>query len=274
MLERVDTDGAGRNGSAPGSREEAERRRGRAQVSVVIPAKNEAENVGWVLERIPDCVDEIVLVDGNSTDGTVEVARRVRPEIRVIPEEQPGKGAALRTGFAAARGDFIVMIDADGSMDPREIDVCLERLHDRRNGTGPDGHDERYEFVKGSRFTSGGGTSDMTAFRRAGNSVLLWLTNLLYGTEFTDLCYGLCAFRRDVLLRMQPEADGFEVEAQLIARAVTTGARVGEIPSFESPRICGDSNLNPVRDGTRVLRTLLRERARARSSAAVSARAA
>src|SRR5919198_5407128 len=145
------------------------RRRALARVSVVIPAKNEAKNIGGVLERMPDSVDEIILVDGCSTDGTVEVAQRIRPDIRVLVEQGPGKGAALRTGFEAASGDFVVMIDADGSMDPREIPRCLDELEDRRAGRGS------YHLVKGSRFAPGGGTSDMTPIRKLGNRMLLML---------------------------------------------------------------------------------------------------
>jgi glycosyltransferase involved in cell wall biosynthesis len=236
------------------------------RVSVVIPAKNEAENIGWVLERLPDCVDDVVLVDGNSTDGTTDVARRVRPDIRIVTEERPGKGAALRTGFAVASGDFIVMIDADGSMDPSEIDVCLDALHDRREGNG------RYPIVKGSRFAEGGGTDDMEWVRRMGNRVLLALVNRLYGARFTDLCYGLFAFRRDHLERLELEADGFEIETQIVVRALGKGIEIGEVPSFEAPRRNGESNLRTWYDGQRVLRTLLRERLVPRSRRRVAAR--
>ncbi len=240
--------------------ERRRRRRGSGiDLSVVIPTKNEAQNIAWVLERLPSCADEVILVDGQSTDGTVDVARRVRPDIRVIDERRPGKGAALRAGFTAARGDFIVMLDADGSMDPAEIEGFCKLLRERRSGRrGRCAGD--YDFVKGSRFTVGGGTSDMTILRRMGNAALLTLTNRLYGVRFTDLCYGLCGFRRDVLEELDLKADGFEIETEMIVRAVKTGARIGEIPSFESPRLNGESNLNTWRDGTRVLATLVRER--------------
>src|SRR5215210_6403764 len=118
------------------------------RVSLVIPTLNEARNVAWVLERLPDCVDEVLLVDGRSTDDTIAVARSVMPDIRVIVEHRPGKGAALRAGFAAARGEYVVMIDADGSMNPAEIELFVEAL------------EAGGELAKGSRFLSGGGTSD------------------------------------------------------------------------------------------------------------------
>jgi glycosyltransferase involved in cell wall biosynthesis len=225
-------------------------------VSVVIPAKNEERSLPWVLRRMPDLVDEVVLVDGCSWDRTVEVARRARPDIRVVTQPGAGKGDALRAGFQATRGDFVVMIDADGSMDPAEIPACVAELHDRRVGdaTGD------YDLVKGSRFLHGGGTADMGAVRRVGNGALLLLVNALYSADFTDLCYGLIAFRRDQLECLELEADGFEIETEIVVRGLKAGIRIGEVASFEKQRMHGESNLRTFRDGTRILTTLVRER--------------
>lgn len=220
-------------------------------VTLVIPTLDEVRNIGWVLERVPDVVDEIVLVDGASTDGTVAKALEVRPDLRVVVEARPGKGAALRAGFAAATGDRIVMIDADGSMDPAEITRYLALL------------DAGYDLVKGSRFVGDGGTADMERLRRAGNFVLRDLANGLYGTSFTDLCYGFIAFRRDRLEALALRSDGFEIEAEIVVRAVMSALRVGEVASFEAPRRHGDSHLRTWRDGTRVLRVMLHHRFRA-----------
>jgi glycosyltransferase involved in cell wall biosynthesis len=218
------------------------------RVSVVIPTLNEEANVAWVLERLPAMVDEVVLVDGRSTDNTVAVARSARPDLRVVLETQPGKGAALRAGFAAARGDFIVMIDADGSMDPAEIERFVGALQDG------------CDFVKGSRFAQGGGTSDMSPVRRLGNDALKTAVNVLYRTNFTDLCYGYIGFRRDRLAALRLDSQGFEIETEMIARAVVASLRITEIASFEAERRHGESNLNAWRDGRRALATLLRER--------------
>jgi hypothetical protein len=117
-------------------------------------------------------------------------------------------------------------------------------------------------MVKGSRFMASGGTADMTLLRQAGNRGLLLLANLLYGSRYSDLCYGFVAFRRSLLEPMQLDADGFEIEMQLVARATLIRARVAEVPSYESERKFGNSNLNTFRDGWRVLRTMLRERVR------------
>jgi len=219
-----------------------------AKVSVVIPAKNEAANISWVLQRIPPMVHEVVLVDGHSTDSTVEVATHLRPDIVVVHEERRGKGAALQAGFAAATGDIVVMLDADGSMHPGEIIRYTAMLL------------SGFDFVKGSRFMPGGGSSDITRVRRLGHRGLLGLANFIYRTRYTDLCYGYCAFRRTALNQLALSADGFEIETQLVLHAGMAGLRISEVPSFESPRRFGQSNLRTFRDGQRVLWTLLRAR--------------
>ena len=225
------------------------RRLGR-RITVVIPAKNEARNIGWVVERLPSFVEELVIVDGRSTDRTVDVVLALRPDAVIVNDKRPGKGAALRAGFAAATGDYVVMLDADGSMDPQEIEHFIEAL------------DRGAHMAKGSRFLDGGGTADMSYLREAGNRGLLILANILFGASNTDLCYGYAAFRRHEVLGLDLDADGFEIETQLFMRATRQGLRVVEVPSFEAPRRFGTSNLNTFRDGWRVLMTMLRERMR------------
>ena len=216
-------------------------------VSVVIPTLNEAANVGWVLQRLPAVVDEVIVVDGLSTDGTVAAARAARPDVVIVNATRRGKGAALQAGFAMARGTFVVMLDADCSMDPAEIDRYVALL------------ERGVDLVKGSRFLPGAGTADITALRRWGNGTLLALVNRLYGARFTDLCYGFIAFRRSVLDALRVEADGFEVETEIAVHALCAGMRIAEVPSFESRRHHGVSKLHPCRDGSRVLWTIARE---------------
>jgi len=216
-------------------------------VSVVIPTKNEAKNLPHVLSRIPTIVDEVVLVDAKSQDGTVDVARSLRPDIQIVYQKGRGKGNALREGFAAANGDIIVMIDADGSMAPEEIPAFVNALL------------EGADYAKGSRFLDGGGTDDMEYHRYMGNLGFVTLVRLLYGGNYTDLCYGYCAFWSHVLTALQLESDGFEIETEINVRALKAGLRITEVPSFEYKRIHGQSNLNAVRDGTRVLHMILKQ---------------
>jgi glycosyltransferase involved in cell wall biosynthesis len=220
----------------------------RPAVSVVIPAKNESANIGWVLRQVPAFVDEVILVDGCSTDDTIEAARRIRPGIVVVNEERAGKGAALRQGFERATGDVVVMIDADGSMMPTEISRLLHLL------------DDGFDFVKGSRFMAGGSSADITPIRNLGNGLLVLLVNRLWGARFTDLCYGFCAFHRRHLDALALRTDGFEIETEIVIHALRAKLRITEVPSMELERLSGVSNLHTVRDGLRVLRTIVRER--------------
>jgi len=218
------------------------------KVSLVIPAMNEARNIGLVLARIPDRVDEIVLVDGHSTDDTIAAACAARPDVLVVRQHGRGKGAALRSGFEAASGDVIVMMDADGSMDPTEILKFVAAI------------EAGYEFVKGSRCVPGGGSEDLTMLRRVGNRALTSTVNLLFLVPFSDLCYGFVAFRKDRLVDLALSSRGFEFETEIAIRAIKAGLRIAEVPSHESCRRFGTSNLRTFRDGQRVLRMIFKER--------------
>lgn len=217
-------------------------------VSVVIPTLNEEANIGWVLQRMPAWVDEVIIVDGGSKDRTVEVARAMRPDVVVVTDLRKGKGIALRTGFAAATCEVIVMIDADGSMDPDEIESYVRAV------------DAGYDLVKGSRACPGGGSTDLTPTRQLGNFCLRGMVNLLYASDFTELCYGFMALRRSSVPAMDLTADGFEIETQIVVNSLRRGLRIAEIPSHEAERLNGVSHLHPVRDGLRVLRTILGSR--------------
>ena len=253
VIRRADFKGPGARSGRPGP-----------TVSVVIPAKNEAKNLPHVLDNLPDGLHEVILVDGNSSDETVEVAYAHMPDIIVINQNRKGKGNALTCGFARATGDFIVMLDADGSTDPAEIPRFIDAL---RQGA---------DFAKGSRFMPGAGSSDISRLRQYGNFMLNKIVNLLYGTRYTDLCYGYNAFRRDCLdiIGLDPGSpddsdpssmlwgDGFEVETLINVRVAKARLRVFEVPSFERNRVFGASNLNAFSDGLRVLRTIHIERTR------------
>ncbi|BFU44365.1 glycosyltransferase family 2 protein [Krasilnikovia sp. MM14-A1004] len=236
------------------------------KVSVVIPTLNEERNLPHVFGKLPEDVAEVIVVDGGSVDRTVEVARELRPDVVVVQQTRTGKGNALACGFAACTGDIIVMIDADGSTDPAEIPLFVAELV---NGA---------EFVKGSRFAKGGHSHDITRLRKPGNDGLNLVVNVLFGTKFTDLCYGYNAFwRRVVPVLDLPDislprptdgsklwGDGFEIETMINIRAAVDGMKVGEVGSIEHERIHGETNLNTFRDGFRVLRTIFSEYGRAR----------
>jgi glycosyltransferase involved in cell wall biosynthesis len=218
------------------------------RVSVVIAAMNEAENLPYVFARLPHGLHEVVLVDGHSVDDTVAVAQRLRADVRILSQTKRGKGNALADGFAVCTGEIIVALDADGSTDAAEIPRFVAALC---NGA---------DFVKGSRFAQGGSSTDITRTRSIGNHALNAFVNVLYGTHYTDLCYGYNAFWARCLPYMHVDCDGFEVETLINVRIAKAGLVVHEVPSYEHPRLHGSSNLHAVRDGTRVLRTIVLER--------------
>jgi glycosyltransferase involved in cell wall biosynthesis len=189
------------------------------------------------------------------------------PGIRVVRQLRRGKGNALAAGFAQVTGDVVVMFDADGSADPAEIATFVETLV-----AGAD-------FAKGSRFRDGGGSTDITPIRHAGNKFLNTVMNVSFRTRFTDLCYGYNAFWSDLIPVLDlPDhelvvprevgmlwGDGFEIETLINCRFAAAGVSIVEVPSVERDRIYGTSNLRAVSDGLRVLRTLRTEYARSRS---------
>ncbi|OGO61479.1 MAG: hypothetical protein A2032_06955 [Chloroflexi bacterium RBG_19FT_COMBO_49_13] len=221
----------------------------RPTVSVIIPTLNEAKNLPLILPYLPlDYINEVILVDGRSTDGTVETARAIMPSIKVVMQNKPGKGAALTAGYRASSGEIIIVMDADGSNDPREIPRFLNALM------------QGADFVKGSRFASGGGTSDMPRVRRFGNAVFVYLVNILFNSTFTDLCYGYHAFWAYSLCTLDlTGVDGFEIDTALYLRALNDKLKITEVPSFEGYRFYGVGKLRTIPDGARVLYTIFKE---------------
>ncbi|WP_369255635.1 glycosyltransferase family 2 protein [Geodermatophilus amargosae] len=239
------------------------------RVSVVIPTYNEARNLPHVFSRLPAGLHEVVVVDGHSIDDTVEVARALRPDVRIVRQNRRGKGNAMACGFAAVTGDVVVMLDADGSADGQEIERFVAALT-----AGAD-------FAKGTRFAGDGGSSDITRMRAWGNRWLNRAANVLFGTRYTDLCYGYNAFWTHCLpsLELDPGTergdvkrwgDGFEIETIINTRMAKAGLQITEVPSFEHPRLHGISNLNTWRDGFRVLRALVVERCNGRGRRVVA----
>lgn len=238
------------------------------RISVVVPAMNEARNLEILLPELVATVDchEVILIDGGSVDDTVATAQRVLPGIKVVHQTRKGKGNALAAGFAAVTGDIVIMFDADYSADPAEITRFVAALT------------EGADVAKGTRFTTGGGSVDITPIRAAGNWGLNLVFNTLFRSRYSDLCYGYNAFWADMIAVLDlPEhttpppadgsmvwGDGFEIETVIACRFAAASAAITEVPSHERLRAFGTSNLHAVKDGLRVLRTLMVESARRR----------
>ena len=218
-------------------------------VKVVIPTRNEEFNIAETVSRLQRIgIDNIHVVDGHSEDGTVEKAKKLGA--RVIHQNGKGKGDALRQAFWESHdSEAVVMMDADGSMDPEEIPLLIEALM------------EGADVAKGSRFLPLGSSEDITPLRRVGNTILTGLTNLLFLTKYTDLCYGYMAFKKEALGKLNHFLKGehFEIEAEICVIAKRIGLRVVEVPSIEHARKYGQSSLNTVRDGLSILKLLITE---------------
>jgi Glycosyltransferases involved in cell wall biogenesis len=213
-------------------------------VSLVIPALNEADGLALILPSIPSLVSELIVVDGGSTDDTLQIIRRLYPSAVRIRQRGRGKGDALKAGLAAATGDIVVTMDADGSMNPDDIIPAVGALLDG------------CDFVKGSRALDGAGSGDFSPLHRFGNWALTALSNLVFDAGYTDITYGFNAYWRRVMLNAETLSDGFEFEIQAAIRASRSGLMTAEVPCFEAPRAGGASKLSPLRDGWAIARIL------------------
>ena len=226
-------------------------------VSVVIPTLNEAGNIPYVLNSIPLWVQEVVVVDGRSSDDTERIARLLHPGVKVVHELTPGKGAALKAGLYAASGDYLIVMDADGSMDGMRLSEFRDAL------------DNGAQFVKGSRFAPGGGSADITRLRAFGDAGIRFLLRLFFGAHYSDATYGYFAVRADCRDHLGIDTNGFESEILIVIRAFRAGLRIAEVPCYEANRIHGESNLNALKDGLRIARVIVREKVRGHRAAAV-----
>ena len=222
------------------------RKTGKPYVSVIIPTLDEAPNMEELLKGIRQELAgksyEIIVVDGGSKDRTVRIAKGHRARILY---DNSGKGAALIKGLHAANGEILVSMDADLSHRPNEMRLLV------------DGIEIGYDLCMGSRFIAGGGTDDMPLMRVLGNKFFVWLVNALFGSNYSDLCYGYRSFRKQALHRMRLEERGFGIETEISIKAIKAGLKVMEVPSREKKRVAGEAKLRTFHDGYVILRTII-----------------
>lgn len=218
-------------------------------VSIVIPAMDEAENLPYVLPLIPvsEEICEVILVDGGSKDRTIEVARRVLPTVRIIRQTGEGKSDAVRCGAEAARGEYLLVLDADGSHDPADIPRFI------------DGARDGYDLVKGSRLLPGGRSHDETLLRRFLVKLTDAVANFLWRTQFNDIVFGMFLMRRQRFLDLRLTSNGFAIESQCMVRALRRGYKIMQIPVVERRRLQGRSHLSIFRDGWYIGSTVFAE---------------
>lgn len=222
-----------------------------ARVSLLIPALNEAKNIAFLLENkmaLLPSLAEITVIDGGSTDATAHVAAALGA--RIILQKGSGKGDALRQAFEGDHaGDIIVIMDADGSNRPEELPELVGAIV---NGA---------DIAKGSRFLKGGGSTDLSFIRKIGNKLFVWVVNRAWSGEYTDLCYGFMAFRRDAVRKLVPilESKHFQIETEICIKARKLGLKVVEIPSIELKRRHGNSKLRGFHDSLSIAKAILGE---------------
>ncbi|MFF0474877.1 glycosyltransferase family 2 protein [Streptomyces sp. NPDC004284] len=221
---------------------------GTPTVSLVLTARPGGGDPGAafdrLLDQVPPAVREVVLIGGSAGRGR----ERAGLTVRRLGAWDSTRGDIPHAGLLAATGDLIVLMNADGSMSPHEIPHYLHYL------------ESGYDFVKGSRFIAGGDYARYPLSRRLGHRALLRVARRLYGQHLTDLWYGFCAFRRPFVDLLDLREGGVELGAELVAHALHYGLRVAEVPSLELPCRHGPSHPRTVRDGARILGTLLDER--------------
>jgi len=202
------------------------------KVELIIPTLNEEKTIGYVIEKSFFYVDKVLVIDGGSDDNTVKIAKE--KGARIIFQNGRGKGAALKEAF-----DYV----------DSEIPIFLNEIY-----SGAD-------IVKGSRYISEGGSDDLSLLRKFGNTLFTILVNIIWKSNFTDLCYGFMAFKKEAAKKLSPilRSNGFSIETEIIIKAQKLDLVVAEVPSFELKRFFGKSKLKTFRDGLSILLTILRE---------------
>ena len=222
-------------------------------LSVVIPCFNEVQTIEQVVdavERSPIDEIEIICVDDGSTDGTVDVLRdKIEPRVaRVIYHEQNrGKGAALRSGFAVATGDIVIVQDADLEYDPQDFEKVIEPILSGRA-----------DVVFGSRFMGGASVRVLYYWHYLGNRALTTLSNMLTNINLTDMetCYK--AFRREVIQQIEIEEDRFGFEPEITAKVSKMSCRIYEVGISYSGRTYAEGKKIGWRDGVRAIVCILK----------------
>ena len=217
------------------------------KVSVVIPTRNEQGAIGRVLKEIPkDVVDEIIVIDGHSKDNT---AKEAKANLRVgidkfALQKRPGFGNALLEAFDKSNGDVIVIVNGDGSQNPRDIPKLLKKIK------------QGYDYVMATRYAKGGRSDDDSIIRFIGNRVLTFITNLIHNTNVTDSLYFFTAIRRSGLKKIHPTSPGFEFCIEILIMAHKAGLKFAEVPVIERASF-SKSKVNAFPVGWKILMKIL-----------------
>lgn len=233
------------------AKDNEDREREELSVSVVIPVFNEEVTVGNVVARTKKTLEqlgvsyEILVVDDGSDDRSADIAQELKAH--VLKKAHQGKGFALRSGFRRAKGELVVTLDADGSHKPEEIPLVLRYLRENKA-----------DFVVGSRFlNSEDNKTKIPKINRTGNRMFNGLIWYLTGATISDSQSGFRAIRSSLIKRMKLGSHGYEVESEMLVKALKMGTRVAETPISFDQRTVGKSKLDPIKDGARILYAII-----------------
>jgi len=218
------------------------------KTTIIIPTRNEEENIGNIIKKVKKYADEIIVVDGKSRDKTREVAKKLGA--RVIIDEGRGKGAAERLAARNSKHNLLVFIDADGSYDPDDIKNLIEPIKK-----------DNADLVLGSRMRGGSDElhSNLEQFLRLiGNVTMTLVINYRFNTRLTDCESGFRAIKKDVFFDIKTREDSFTIEQEVVIKCLKKGYRVAEVPTHEYKRGYGKSNLSLFIDGPKFIFSIIK----------------
>jgi glycosyltransferase involved in cell wall biosynthesis len=218
----------------------------RVTTTLLLPTLDEIEAVRVIVPQLrKEWVDEILVIDGGSTDGTVDYLRAAG--LTVHMQTVRGYGEGLLEGIQLAKGDVIIEFNPDGNCIPADIPRIIAKLN------------EGYDLVIGSRYRDGARSDDDDFVTALGNWMFTRIVNLLFGTRYTDALVGFRAYRRELALRLKLDATGLSWPCQTSTRFARAGLRVTEIPAHEPARIGGKRKMMPLRTGWQITMLILRD---------------
>ena len=228
-----------------------DKKREKFLVSVVIPVFNEEKTIGNIVSRTKKTLNkmgdsyEVLVVDDGSSDNSADIAEQQKASVSRVTHR--GKGFALRTGFKYAKGELVITLDADGSHKPEEIPLVLKYLIE-----------DKADFVVGSRFSKFEENKiKIPKINRVGNKLFNKMTRYLTGVDISDSQSGFRAIRASLIKRMKLTSRGYEVESEMLVKALKLNARVKETSISFDQRTVGTSKLDPMRDGIKILYSII-----------------
>jgi glycosyltransferase involved in cell wall biosynthesis len=211
------------------------------KVSVIIPTLNEAGSIKKVIDGIPkETVDEIIVIDGNSNDGTIEIINKL-PNVKVIYQEGKGFGNAFKQGVIESVGEIIIFMNGDYSQNPSDIKTLILKLI------------EGYDIVYASRYIKDAKSYDDTTLRYFGNKFFTLFTNILFNSNFSDILYFFLAFKRESVQNIHFKTNSFDFCVEFLIKSYKNKLKIIDIPSIEQSRYAGISKVNVITHGLLIL---------------------